>query len=68
MQSLARYRSERAQPRATAAVDAEAVAAGDVADGGIAFGGYRGHAMLLERWVGVVLWLALIAVLVVESG
>lgn len=53
MQSLARYRSERSQPRAAEAV---------------AIGGYRGHALLLERWVGIVLWLALIAVLVVESG
>lgn len=53
MQSLARYRSERSHPSAAEAV---------------AITGYRGHAVLLERWVGVMLWLALLAVLIVESG
>lgn len=34
----------------------------------LALVGYRGQAALLERWVGVVLWIAFLAVLITASN
>ncbi|MCE9594155.1 MAG: hypothetical protein K8S98_08175 [Planctomycetes bacterium] len=33
----------------------------------VAVVGYKRHAHNLERWVGIVVWIALLAVLIVES-
>lgn len=53
MLALARHRAERSLRDRPEAV---------------AISGYRGHAISLERWVGVVIWIAFLVFLLAESN